>query len=447
MNASLEEYCLNVCCRDRYPHICEVRRYEFAILRSVPRSKYFSLKAAVRESGGMMQHAGSDQWGFSIPAQSYDNIVNWVVTNELSIHTLLDHLDRLRHFYHLPKKDLGKYCFVDLPPRERWQYFNPESRSWVYLDTMDEFGIKGAFTRAGSILKCLRKGQTEYYKVSDSGSKIYLLQTKRAALNLAAQYFSNKKAYWVEHKETSVIPIRTLGIMPEDIFLALARMRPFRGVADGLLAFTRGDFSVIQEFLKVIKIDLMKCSRLVELPGDKSRTRGTPLLGFVDAGRARVNAIESLIADLGTTVTENGDFLKIVSKTDEFKMAFVVSDAALFHDETLFVPVADLGDASAFRSCLVSLSTRLGRKNADVDKMLAIHWNIESKADAQFVVTIFLKHLDDPKFTAQLLSNTDKFEVIRKWYEDCIATTDFNSPQGFSLHDLLRQVSRSLSPI
>lgn len=445
MNTNLEKYCLNVCCRDKYPHVCEIRRYEFAILRSIPKTTYFALKALIIANGGAMYYASSNQWGFTIPHQAYDKIVNWITGNDLQIHTLLDHLDQVRNFFRVPKKEIGKYCFVDLPPREKWQYFDSATRSWIDFDTLSEFGMKGGLTRAGTVMKCSEKGETEYYKVSDSGTKIYLLETKRAALNLAAQYFSEKKAYWVEHKQAWVIPLRTLGIMPEDIFYALVRMRPFREVAEGLLVFAKTDFALIKEFLKIINITLVKCSRLIELPGDMSKARGTPLLRLEDIDKARISTIKSLIEDLGASVIENADTLSIAGRADKFKIAFVDSDATRFHDETFFVPVSKLNEVSVFYDCARLLAIRLGRKNLSIDKLLAIHWNIISDADAQFVVKTFIKNINDPEFSSQMLSRSDKIQAIRKWYEDCLDGTDFNSQEGLMLYDLLRKVSQVLS--
>lgn len=444
MNANLEQYCLEVCCRDNYPHLLEERRYEFSIVKNIPKSKYAMLKETIGSVGGMMRQRGGG-WGFSVPPQAYNTILSWAAANDLSVHTLFDHLDRLRYGYHIPKKELGKYCFVDLPRREKWQYFDPNSRAWTFLKGMDDVDTKGVFARAGSILKCEKGGQVEYYKVSDNSGKVHQLQTKRAALNLAAQYFSEKKVYWIAHKQTWVIPTRSAGILPEDIFHGLARMRPFWDVPKGLLAFAKEDFVIVREFLKVLKIDLVECSRLIELPGDKSKIRGTPLLRLEDIESGRVNAIMSLISDLGGTVSIDKDFIHVATAKEKFRIGFVGSNDAVVHDDTLFVPVADIADAPAFQGCASSLSSRLSKKRPEVDKLLALHWDIKTDADSHFVVATFLKYLWDDKFTSDLLSSTAKFDVIHKWYEDCIVSTDFDSAQGFALHDILRKVSRTLA--
>lgn len=421
-------------------------RYDFGIVRNIPREKYLALVSFVESNGGRMGRKGK-YWGFRIQPQSYDHVQAYLNNNGFVTHTLGDHLDKVRHFFAIPPKRLGGYCYLLLPAAEKWQFLDPISRQWTYIKTLDELGVKGATVRAGSVLRSFNKGNQQYFKVNDAGTKINPLNTKRAATNLAALYFEPKKAYWASHRLTWALSIRTLGVVPDDIFFALARMRPFVEVPEGVFAFAHSDFNTVQEFLKVIRIELVRCSKLIMLPGDESRAMGTPLIYFTDIEPQKSQAIRSLLEDFGAKTEISGSMLSVMYRNDHFKLGGFIEADDPYYDGTLYIPLHSLEDANAFATAMASIMRRLRIREPHPEKILSVHWPVGCEADGNFILDTFIHHMDDEEFTAKILAQPSKLALVRQWYVDCINNTDFNVPESFAFLELLRTASRVLSAI
>lgn len=416
----------------------ETYRYRFACTRTLPKKKYFAIKSIVQNNGG---HTGSfgKYWSFTIPSSSYDTVLYLLRQIVPDIHTLPEHLDNIRHYFNLKPKVLGHYCFTIMPKGEGWQWLDTSSRLWIQLDTFQSGTSTVANIRAGCIIRCFEQGIMKFYKVNDAGTQLHPLSTRRAGGNLAALYFSTKKAYWVDHGSQWVIPIHLLGEVPQDIFLALARMRPLAEVFSGLLVFSKEDFDVIREFLKVIRVELVQCSRLVQLKGDESKKSGTPLLSLSDVGPAKVASLRSLFAAMGIEVSVEMDIMRITSTADSFNIAFTAGEKPIFQDDTLYLPTTTIEDVRSFREVAKSILKRLRNLEVPLNRLLALTWNPTNQADESFVIEVFLQNIDDTAFVDSLLASKYKLAIIRKWYEDTMQNVDF------SMLDKLRKVSKHLA--
>lgn len=416
----------------------ETYRYRFACTRTLPKKKYFALKSIVQSNGGYTGSFGR-YWSFTLPASAYDTALNLLRQIIPEIHTLPEHLDNIRHSFNVKPKALGGYCFTTLPKGEGWQWLDTSSRLWIQLDAFQSGSSTVANIRAGSIIRCFEGGIMKFYKVNDAGTQLHLLNTRRAAGNLAALYFSTKKAYWVDHGSQWVIPIHLLGEVPEDIFLALARMRPLAEVFSGLLVFSKDDFSMVREFLKVIRIELVQCSRLVQLKGDESKKSGTPLLSLSDVGPAKIESLRSLMSAMGIEVSTEKDMMRVTSPTDSFNIAFTAGEKPIFQDDTLYLPTTTIEDVRSFREVAKSILKRLRNLEVPLNRLLALTWKPTNQADESFLIDVFLQNIDDAAFVDALLQNDDKLSIIRKWYGDTVQNVDF------SMVDKLRKVSQHLA--
>ncbi len=440
------EYC-NRCFGEKKPDIVQVRKDQFALTEKLPIDQYTQLCKIVMGLGGKMNSIYKNP-GFKVPLDKVSDVAQVISQMGLDLHRQNEHLANVFAGFPAEEIEPGHYRFVSLPAEGKWAFLDPQTRLWVGVTSMQSDTGVGANLREHTAVRQTDPGKITYYYVGGRGKELHEVE-KRAAFNLAARRFTSRKAFWTSHDKLGfgVIHLSSLRMVPDDIFRGLVSLRPHEYVMDGYMYFDIKDFELVKQFLKAIKIDLVRCLELVILPGDTGKASGSPVIPIADIAPAVISSFCSFISSIGGATTKEYDAIKVKNNEDTYTVRFVdrSKPIAVSSDNILYIPLSLAENVKEFLPVAKSLAKR-ARKNIHLQKTLAECWAISNEADMSFLLDCITENLDDDKFIGTLLSNPQKLEHVRKWYNEAVKGDDANDMLNAPL-DLLRGISKYLSQI
>ena len=437
------EYC-NRCFDEKKPDIVQIRKDQFVLPEKLPIQQYTQLCKVVVGLGGKMNSAYKNP-GFKVPLDKIGDAAYLISQIGLDLHRQNEHLANVFAGFPTEEVATGQYRFVSLPEDGGWQFLDPQTRLWVSVTSMQSDTGMGANMREHTAVRHTQSGKTMYYYLGGKGKELHEVE-KRAAFNLAARRFSRRNAFWTEHENLGfgVIHLSSLRMVPNDIFFGLVSLRPYEYVMDGYLYFDIKDFELVKQFLKAIKIDLFRCLELVILPGDTGKGSGSPVIPIADITPAVVSSFCSFISSIGGTTTKESGAIKVKNNQDSYTVRFVDRRNAIpvFSDNILYIPLSLVENVKEFLSVAASLAKR-AKKNVHLWKNLAECWTVSNETDMSFLLDCIAENLEDDEFITRLLSNQQKQEQVRKWYDESVKGADANDMLNAPL-DLLRSLSKHL---
>jgi hypothetical protein len=399
---------------------------------------YLDIKTNIIKQKGVMKGFGK-YWGFIARPENYRAILDIIRKDSILVHTLEDHLSSIGSFYGPEIKPLGPNIFVSLPAGTEWQYLDNVTRLWTYMNCFTTGGNSAANIRGGSILRCNQNGMLRYFKLESLGTKLHPLGSKRAAYNLAMKYFLFKKIYWIPHDKYWVIPIHQLGMLPDEVFDCFSRMRPFPGVLDGLLVFAEEDLGIVTKFMRSIKIGMVRSSKMVQLPNDKSKVKGTPLIPLSDIRPERLLCIKVLTESIGTKTFHDEDYISVKTQSDSFRIGFIPDEQYQVMADTLYFPFDELANPEKLFELLKLVFKRLKMGTHNLDQKMALNLDISSKLDENFIINVMLKYVEDGTFISALLLDDTRNKIVQNWYVTNVDIVNLETCE------LLRRVSRYIT--
>ncbi|AJA92406.1 hypothetical protein T478_1399 [Candidatus Nitrosopelagicus brevis] len=437
------EYCNN-CFHETEPDIVQTRTDQFLILTRLDYKKYKDIQEFVELNSGKM-NSEFRLAGFRVPLEIVDQTIDFLRKIDVTVHDLLTHVRNVFSGYTKETLSLGRHRFVKLPKGREHRFLDPKTRRWIYIKNPEN--SIGVPLREHQIIKCENQGNDEYYYLG-AEEELHLVD-KRAAFNLASRTFTNRTVYWADHKMLGfgTIKLNSLGMIPDDIFNSLTRLRPNEVILYGMLYFKITYFELLKVFLKANKINLLKCEDFVTLPGDNGKASGSPLISLSDIESEKIQTISNLIEKLNGKITKTKTELKVTFENDSYSILFVDNDSSRaipVHEENkLYIPIALIENIREFEASAHKILYRAGKK-LDIKKTLAECVEISNDADLSFVTECLTENIDDIDFIKKLLSDPSKESYLRNWFEDLVKNTTLegwiNAPEG-----LFRKLSHIFS--
>lgn len=414
----LLKYCEG-CFGDEPPDICELYRHRFVLLHHLCPSTYRLVKQIVEKNGGTFHYVSGKRWGFETTKENHQHILNMLNICSVPVHTLEEHVCNLEARYDSKSLKLGKQCYLDLTEGDEWYILNPQTRSWCEIIPF----CGGMLVREGSVLRCDLKGDIKFYWFKglgeDSSPKILELQ-KRAAWNIAARYFEPRPVYWIEHKELGVgaITSASLGGLPDDIFAALVKFRPFEKHIHGLFIFESEDYELAKKVLGYINARTIKSTNVVILPGDPDKLHGTPVISLSETPIDRIDSFKTILATIAGDEVRLGDnSIEVPSSGGNFKVVFVGRSKGCAIGKTFYVPLNAIEDTRRIFK-LVAAIGECFKMNVDVvEKLFVLNWSAKNEADTSFMLEAFIRNIDDPEFVQKLMTLPENRNLVCQWHE------------------------------
>jgi len=440
------EYC-NQCFSDQEPDIIQYRKNQFVIHNRLTQKNYAKLKEIVTEElKGKMNNEYKIS-GFTVPTDQCGRAIEFLNGLELKVHDLYEHIGKVFSGFSKNESTLGRSKFVSLPEGMEWQFLDPDTRLWSRIDVLINSNGNGANLKEGSVIKCRQKGMEKFFFVGGKGKELHEIE-KRAAYNLASRTFTQRTAYWATHQVGNwgigVIKLTSLRAVPDDIFNALARLRPVQKVIPQFLYFSLVDYELVKQFLKSIRIDLKKCKGFEVLPGDNGKASGSPLIPISGINSKKITTIRNLIESLGGRVTlQNDDHLEIKFENDssiDFSIWFVERDENqtfaeyVVESQKFYIPLLAIDNIKTFSPIAKAIIHR-AKKKADIKKLVCLCLEITNETDKQFLLDCIFTEIDDTEFITKIFSNKDKKSILVNWYNESVKGDEtgeewMNAPEG-----------------
>ena len=395
----------------------------------------------------------------------------------ISVHTVREHAEIVCET-HTSKRKLGKRKFVELASGVKWQYIDPKLHNWTYLndlqekydymDYKDRFlrNAKSTILRGGQVIRSINNSDKKYFIYFGRLEEI----EKRAAENLAARYYEKRDGYWLTEEEDSgvgIIPLSSIGLIPEDIFISFQKLRPYDDWIDGHCLFDINDFDIVKKLAQIMNTRLVKVSKFLDVPAVNSlagtvaankrawavkkgirprnevrKIRKMALIPLKAIEPDKLKRFTSIHEKIGVKVDHKPDHLQLNFEKSSIGVSFIVSEElkTIRLDSNLnvaYVPIDYLYDVSQIMKIMKAHAKKNGRK-VNIKKLLAQEWTVESEGDLNFFFEVFFANIKDESFVKNIIKSPERKKVLKEWYNAN------NNPSCSASFNMLRTVGNLL---
>ena len=474
--ASFDEHCIGC----QHPAGFEVNEYwkGFFVIKPypwTPRSAQLirELTSIARENSDWSFGKMYNRYVISTDRLGSEEMASALKKSGINVHTVREHAENICNIYK-SKRLLGPRKFVELSNGARWDCIDAKLHNWTYLNDLQENdhyndrflkNVKSTILRRGQVIRSTDGSDVKYFIYVGRLQEI----EKRAAGNLAARYYEKRDSYWLTEEEDSgvgIIPLNSIGLIPEDVWLSFVKLRPYDEWINGHCLFDVSDFDIVKKLAQIMNSRLVKVSKFLDVP--EVMTMGARQKYSLRAWKARTGrqqqpndfrqkkmaliptkAIEPdklkrltiIYEKIGVKVDHKPDHLQLNFEKSSLGLSFIVSAdlTTARQDQNLkvvYVPIDYLYDVSKVMM-MVKAHAKTNRIKLNIKKLLAQEWTVESEGDINFFLEVFFANIKDESFIKNVTKSQERKKVLNEWYED-------NNNPSCSSFNMLRTVGKLL---